>query len=249
MAGLLGEDRARLQGRQRAGQAPDRSRHQRRAHRRHRRVRSRTGRHAQRRTRPRPRAAVSPFMTGPRRPPSQSTEADGTSGFVRREDARRGRRHPRGHRGAEGAGDVQSAAEHNQRPSRPPGPYQMQRNYRRRPMPDTTPSIGIFLGRHRTRTDEPTCSPTRAPWPTRSRTATASPLPPPTTKPGRPGVAASPSHRWPCWRRSSPVTNTKTGRAAGSSTSRRPPVCHLRGSTTPDPGMARPDHGALPPTA
>jgi hypothetical protein len=46
--------------------------------------------------------------------------------------------------GKEALDDVRSAAEDNQRRSRPPGPYQLQRNDRRKRMPDTTPSLGIF---------------------------------------------------------------------------------------------------------
>ena len=73
---------------------------------------------------------------------------------------------------------------------------------------------------------------TRMPWPLQpienlhitpdSIRATASLHPPPTMKPGRLGVAADPSRRSPCWCRSSCTTHTSTGRAAGSSTSRRP---------------------------
>lgn len=46
--------------------------------------------------------------------------------------------------GKEALADIRSAAEDNQRRSGPPGPYQLQRNHRRKRMPDTTPSLGIF---------------------------------------------------------------------------------------------------------
>jgi hypothetical protein len=46
--------------------------------------------------------------------------------------------------GKEALEDVRSAAEDNQRRRRPSRPYQLQRNHRRKHMPDTTPSLGIF---------------------------------------------------------------------------------------------------------
>ena len=46
--------------------------------------------------------------------------------------------------GPEALRDARSAAEHNQRQNGPPARYPPQRNHRRRPMPDTAPSLGIF---------------------------------------------------------------------------------------------------------
>ena len=46
--------------------------------------------------------------------------------------------------GKEALDDVRSAAEDNQRRSHPSGPYQLQRNHRRKRMPDATVSLGIF---------------------------------------------------------------------------------------------------------
>ena len=46
--------------------------------------------------------------------------------------------------GKEALDEVRSAAEDNQRGSRPPGPYILQRNHRRKLMPVITPSLGIL---------------------------------------------------------------------------------------------------------
>jgi hypothetical protein len=46
--------------------------------------------------------------------------------------------------GPETLRDARSAAKHNQRSDDPPTPYQFQGNHRRRHLPDTTPSLGIF---------------------------------------------------------------------------------------------------------
>ncbi len=46
--------------------------------------------------------------------------------------------------GPEALRNASSAAEHDQRRNGPPAPYQLQRNHRPVPMPDTSPSIGIL---------------------------------------------------------------------------------------------------------